>query len=225
MYSRIERIIGEEKLEKIKKSSVAVIGVGGVGGYIAEMLVRTGVQNITLVDFDKIDVSNINRQIIATTKNIGKYKVEEFKKRLLDINPKLNLTTYNLKITKQEIPKVIDLSLDFVIDAIDDIPAKVELIKYCVKNNINIISSMGTGNRYKTPQFEITDISKTSYDKLAKKLRKLLKDEGINNLPVCYTKEPVEVTDSLGSVVYYPLMCAGTITSYVINKILENKNK
>lgn len=222
MYSRTEIVMGSENLQKIKQSSVAVLGVGGVGGYVAEMLARTGVMNITLVDFDKIDVSNLNRQIIATTKNIGKFKVEEFKNRLEDINPNCNVTIFNTKLTEITIPQIINNSFNFVIDCIDDISAKVDLAKFCTKNNINLISSMGTGNRYKDiPQFEVTDISKTSYDKLAKKLRKLLKDEGITKLTVCYTKQPPEKTESLGSVVYYPLMCAGAITSFVINKIIN----
>lgn len=222
MYSRIERVIGKQKLEKLKNSKIAVLGVGGVGGYIAEMLVRSGVNNITIVDYDKIDISNLNRQIVALNNNIGCYKVEELKKRLLNINPNCNVVDIKQKLTEDSIRKIINTSFNFVIDAIDDILAKVEIAKFCTKNKVNLISSMGTGNRYRDiPCFEIADISKTSYDKLAKKMRKLLKEQNIHNLTVCYTKQPPEETTSLGSVVYYPLMCAGAITSYVVNKILD----
>lgn len=222
MYSRTERVLGSDKLEKIKNSKVAILGVGGVGGYVAEMFCRIGVNNITLVDFDIIDVSNLNRQVVSLNSNIGFYKVEEFKKRLLDINPKINITICNLKIEKQNIQDFLNDKLDYVIDAIDDINAKLEIAKYCTQNNINIISSMGTGNRYKDiPQFEVIDIYKTSYDKLAKKFRSLLKENNISKYTVCYTKQPPEKTQALGSVVYYPLMCAGTITSFVVNKLIE----
>lgn len=223
MFSRTIRVIGKDNFKKLQNATVAVLGVGGVGGYVSEMLCRMGIENLTLVDFDSIDISNLNRQIIATTQNIGKLKVEEFKKRLLSINPNCKVTIYNTKLDNVTIPQIINCNYNFVADCIDDISAKVCLAKFCTENKINIVSSMGTGNRYRgNPQFEITDISKTSYDKLAKKLRKLLKDEGITHLPVCYTKNPPEKTEDLGSVVYYPLMCAGVITSYIVNKILEN---
>lgn len=223
MFSRTERVMGKNNLELLSNCNIAVLGVGGVGGYIAEMMVRLGVMNITIVDFDVIDVSNLNRQIVALNSNIGCYKVEELKKRLLDINPNCKVLACNEKLTKDNVPSLLNQNFNFVIDAIDDIFAKVEIAKFCTQNNINIISSMGTGNRYKQiPQFEVTDVFKTSYDKLAKKFRKLLKEQNITSLTVCYTKQPPEETKALGSVVYYPLMCAGTIVSFVINKLLND---
>ena len=222
MNSRTERIIGKEKLNKILNSNIAILGVGGVGGYVVEMLARTGVNNLTIVDFDKIDVSNLNRQIISLQSNIGHYKTTALKNRILDINPNCQIKEKNIKISKENIKEILNEKYDFVIDAIDDVNAKIAIAKYCEDNNIKLISSMGTGNRYKEiPNFEVCDISKTSYDKLAKKIRKMLKEENVKNLTVVYSKQPCEQTDQLGSIVYYPLMCAGTIVSYVVNKIIE----
>ena len=221
MFSRTTRVIGEEKFNKIKSSHIAVLGVGGVGGYVVEMLTRLGVGKLTIVDFDKIDVSNLNRQIIATNNNLNCSKTSEFVKRIKSINPNCEVVEKNEKITTENISRLLNEKYDYVIDAIDDINAKVGIAKFCQENNIKIVSSMGTGNRYKMPQFEVSDISKTSYDKLAKKLRKLLKDNGVENLNVVYTKEPNEQTESLGSVVYYPLMCAGVIVSFVTNEIIK----
>lgn len=223
MQSRTSRVIGEENVKKLSNSNIAVLGVGGVGGYVVEMFARLGVKNLTIVDFDTISVSNLNRQIIALKSNINCLKVEEFKNRILNINPDCSVAAVAKKITKENVGEILNKKFDFVIDAIDDIPAKIEVAKYCQENNIKLISSMGTGNRYKMPKFEVSDITKTSYDKLAKKLRKLLKEQGVENLTVVYTKEEAEKTEGLGSVVYYPLMCAGTIVSYVTNCLIERK--
>ncbi len=221
MQSRTSRVIGEENVKKLSNSNIAVLGVGGVGGYVVEMFARLGVKNLTIVDFDTISISNLNRQIIALKSNINCLKVEEFKKRILNINPDCCVEAVAKKITKENVEEILNKPFDFVIDAIDDIPAKIEVAKHCQENNIKLISSMGTGNRYKMPKFEVSDITKTSYDKLAKKLRKLLKEQGVENLTVVYTKEEAEKTEGLGSVVYYPLMCAGTIVSYVTNCLIE----
>lgn len=222
MFSRTERVIGKDNLEKIIKSNVAILGLGGVGGYVAEMLARLGVENLTIVDYDVIDKTNLNRQIIALNSTLNCAKTTAFKDRILDINLNCKVIEKNIKISNRNVAEILDKKYDYVIDAIDDISAKISIAKFCQQNNLKLISSMGTGNRYKMPQFEVSDISKTSYDKLAKKLRKLLKDEGIERLTVVYTKEPCEKTESLGSVVYYPLMCAGTIVSYVTNEIIKN---
>lgn len=225
MFSRTVRVIGEENLKKIKNSKIAILGVGGVGGYVVEMFTRLGVENLTLVDFDKVDISNFNRQLIATSETINLFKTEAFEKRIKSINKNCNVKVKNVKISKENIDEILTEKYDYVIDAIDDLKAKVEVAKFCKENNLKLISSMGTGNRYKFPNFEVSDISKTSYDKLAKKLRKMLKDEGVEKLTVVYTKEPVEPTGNLGSIVYYPLMCAGVITSYVTNEILKKEEK
>ena len=220
MFSRTERVVGAEKMQKLKSLHIAVLGLGGVGGYVVEMLSRLGVNELTIVDFDKVDVSNINRQIIATNLTIGKLKTDAFAERINSINAKCKVNAFSVKLDSSTVPQILNNHFDYVIDCIDDIKAKIEVIKYCKNNNINLVCSMGTGNRYKQPKFEVSDISKTSYDKLAKKLRKLLKDEGITKLDVVYTKESAEQTQSLGSVVQYPLMCAGTIVGYVVEKLL-----
>ena len=222
MFCRTEIVVGKQNMKKIKNANILVLGVGGVGGYVVEMLVRLGVEKLTIVDFDKVDKTNINRQTIAYQSTIGKSKVQLFEERVKDINANCQLNTYNCKISSDNLSEIILQEFDYVIDAIDDLNAKVEVAKYCTQKNINLLSSMGTGNRYRDiPKFEVCDIYKTSYDKLAKKFRKLLKDEGVERLDVVYTKQPPEQTTSLGSVVYYPLMCAGTIVSFVANKIFE----
>lgn len=224
MFCRTEIVVGKLNMEKIKNAKILVLGVGGVGGYVVEMFARLGVENLTIVDFDKVDKTNINRQTIAYLSTVGQNKVEIFEKIIKDINPNCQLNSYLCKISNDNLSEIINKDFDYVIDAIDDIKAKVDVAKFCSKNNIKLISSMGTGNRYKgIPQFEVCDIYKTSYDKLAKKLRKLLKDEGVESLQVVYSKQPPEQTESLGSVVYYPLMCAGTIVSFVANKIFEKQ--
>lgn len=220
MFSRTQAVVGKQKMEKIKKLHIAVLGLGGVGGYVVEMLSRLGVMELTIVDFDKVDKSNINRQIIATTLTIGKLKTDAFMERISSINANCKVNAFNTKLDNCTVPQILDKNFDYVIDCIDDIKAKIEVVKHCKNNNLNLICSMGTGNRYKQPKFEVTDISKTSYDKLAKKMRKLLKDEGITKLDVVYTKESPEQTESLGSVVQYPLVCAGTIVGFVIEKLL-----
>ena len=225
MYSRTERVIGSENVKKLKSLNIAVLGLGGVGGYVVEMFARVGVGALTIIDFDKVDVSNINRQIIALQNNIGEFKTNLFEKRIKLINPICKLTSFTTKISKQNIPDLITEEFDFVIDAIDDVDAKLDLIEYCQKNKINLISCMGTGNRYKeTPTFEVCDIYRTSYDKLAKKIRQKLKERNIFKAQVVSTKQSPEKTESLGSVVYYPLMCAGTIVSYVVNERLKEKD-
>ena len=222
MFSRNERIIGRDKQKILNSKKRTIAGLGGVGGYVAEMLSRLGIGKLIIVDFDKIDLSNLNRQIIATTKNLGFYKTDEFEKRLTDINPKIEINKKTLKITEDNIAQIIDVDCDYVIDAVDDIKAKIALAKYCRQKNIKHISSMGTGNRYKgIPCFCVDKIQHTSYDKLAKKFREELKKENISDIEVVYSKQPVEKTEALGSIVYYPLMCAGTIVSYVINNLIE----
>ena len=222
MNTRTKTVVGEDNLKKIESANLLIFGVGGVGGFVAEMFVRMGVKNLTIVDFDKVDKTNLNRQIVSLESNIGKNKVDVFYDRAKNINPSCNIVKVNEKLTKGNISKFFIENFDYVIDCIDDVSAKVFLAKYCYENEINLISSMGTGNRYKgIPHFEVTDIYKTSYDKLAKKIREELKKEGVKKLQVVYTKQPPEKTEGLGSVVYYPLMCAGTIVGFVINEILK----
>ena len=186
---REELLIGKENIEKLKNSKVIIFGLGGVGGSAIEAIVRAGINNIALVDCDKISETNINRQIFATTKTIGKLKVEAAKERLIEINPNLNIEVYNLFFNKENSNGFDFSKYDYIIDAIDTVSSKIELI-VCAKNsNTKIISSMGTGNKLNPTDFLVADISKTSVCPLARVMRQELKKRGIKNLKVVYSKE------------------------------------
>ena len=167
-FSRTELLIGKEGIEKLKNSKVAIFGIGGVGSFVTEGLVRAGVGNFVLVDDDKVCLTNLNRQIIATRKTIGKYKVDVMKERILEINPNANVETYKEFYMPDSKEKILDESITYVVDAIDTVTAKLELVTNCDKLNIPIISAMGTGNKLNPMAFEITDIYKTSVCPLAK---------------------------------------------------------
>lgn len=221
---RFKLMLTDEQFDNLLKKRVIVFGVGGVGGNTAEMLVRSGISNLTIVDFDKIDITNINRQVVALHSTVGRSKVEVLSERLMDINPNLSLNIINDKLTTQNIDQFNLKDYDYVVDCIDDLPAKQNLIKYCYFNNINIIVSCGAGNRYQNlPKFEVCDIKKTSYDKLAKVLRKYCVSEKIDKLNVVYTSEPPIKNESnvIASVVYYPVAMACVLASFVINELLN----
>lgn len=195
MFSRTELLIGKNNIEKLKNSKVAVFGIGGVGSYVVEGLARAGIGNFILVDSDDVSISNLNRQIIATTKTIGKSKVEVAKDRILEINPNANVTTYKeFYMPDNRVPLEDDIS--YIVDAIDTVTAKIDLIEEAEKLKIPIISSMGTGNKLDPTKFEVTDIYKTSVCPLAKVMRKELRDRGIKKLKVVYSKEePIKIKD------------------------------
>lgn len=222
MFTRTQLLIGKENLNKIKNSKIIVFGVGGVGGYVCEMLVRAGVNNLTIVDFDKVDKTNLNRQIIALNSTIGKFKVDVMKQRLLDINPKLNITVFNEMYTPENSNKFFKEDYDFVIDAIDMVSSKVHLIKSAKDNHLNIVSAMGAGNRYEVPNFVVEDIFKTHNDGLAKVMRKKLKEQGIENLNVVYTsQDSYSFEGQVGSISYFPAMCGCVIAAFVVNEIIK----
>ena len=214
-------MLNEEQVKKLVSTRIIVFGTGGVGSAVCNFLVRSGICNLTIVDFDTVDITNINRQLVANVGNIGKLKVEEMKTQLLSINPDANITAIAEKYDENS---KIDLSqFDIIIDCIDDIKAKKHLIMQAKSNNVYVICSMGAGNRYsEIPHFEIADISKTSYDPIAKILRKFCAENRINKLDVCYTKQKATKYDckTVASVVYYPVMMAGTIVAKVITKIV-----
>ena len=195
-FSRTELIIGKEKVEILKNSKVAVFGIGGVGSYVVEGLVRAGVGKFVLVDNDEVSISNINRQIIATTKTVGKPKVEVAKERILEINPEAEVEVYQ-EFFMPETQGILDETIDYIVDCIDTVTAKIELVVRANKLNIPIISSMGTGNKLEPTRFEIIDIYKTSVCPLAKVMRKELKARGIKKLKVLYSKEePIKILNS-----------------------------
>ncbi|MCX7695167.1 MAG: tRNA threonylcarbamoyladenosine dehydratase [Caloramator sp.] len=188
-FSRTELLIGREALEKLKKSKVAVFGVGGVGSFAVEALARSGVGTLVLVDKDDICITNINRQIHATTKTVGKPKVEVMAERIKDINPLCDVVTYKMFYNKDTAKELLSDDYDYVIDAIDTVSSKIDLIVRCKENNIPIISSMGAGNKLDPTKFEVSDIYKTSVCPLAKVMRSELKKRGVKDLKVVYSKE------------------------------------
>lgn len=225
-FERTINLIGEDNFDKIQSKKIIVFGVGGVGGYVVEMLVRSGVNNLTIVDFDKVNESNLNRQIIATNSNLNFYKVSAFKNRILDINPNINLHISTERVCEENLEDFFLNQYDIVIDCIDSFKDKLALIEFCTKNNINIISSMGAGNRYKQTSFKIVDIFKTQNNALARKLRVELRKKNIKKLLVCSTDSPSDnVFDKtkVFSISYNVALCGITIASYVINAIIENK--
>lgn len=225
MFDRLLKIVSQKELDIIKKSKILIIGVGGVGGYTLEVLARMGIENFTIVDHDIIEKSNINRQIIALNSNIGKYKVDAFKKRILDINPSININTSKDFIDKSNIEQLFNNKYDFIVDACDTITTKVLLIKYAKINSIPIISCMGTGNRFDPTKLKIIDIYKTNYDPLSKIMRKLLKEENIKKLDVVYSSEiPIKIKDRVnGSTSLVPSTAGIYCAYYVINKLLNLK--
>ena len=194
-FSRTELLIGKDSIEKLKKLKVAIFGIGGVGSFVVEGLVRSGIQNFILVDNDKVSLTNLNRQLIATTKTIGRYKVDVARERILDINPEAKVETYT-EFFMPESTGILDDSIDYIIDCVDTVTAKIELVMRANKMNIPIISSMGTGNKLDPTKFEVTDINKTSTCPLAKVMRKELRTRGIKKLKVIYSKEePIKIDE------------------------------
>lgn len=188
-FSRTQLLLGEKAMEKLKNSHVAVFGIGGVGGYTAEALARSGVGSIDLIDDDKVCITNINRQIYATRKTVGKYKTDVAKERILDINPNANVTVYKTFYTP-ETADMFDFGIyDYVVDAIDTVTGKIELAVRASLSSTPIISSMGAGNKLDPSAFEVTDIYKTSICPLARVMRRELKKRGIHKLKVVYSKE------------------------------------
>ncbi len=188
-FSRTAMLIGEESLEKLKNSRVAVFGVGGVGGYVVEALARTGVGNIDLIDNDTVSKSNINRQIIALSSTVGRLKTEVMKERILDINSDCKVNCINKFVLPENVDE-FDFSLyDYVIDAIDTVSGKLAIIEKAYGEGIAVISSMGTGNKLDPTKFEIADINKTSVCPLARVMRYELKKRGVKKLKVLYSKE------------------------------------
>ncbi|HJB89428.1 MAG TPA: tRNA threonylcarbamoyladenosine dehydratase [Candidatus Blautia excrementigallinarum] len=221
-FSRTEALLGEQAMEKLKKARVAVFGIGGVGGHVVEALVRSGVGAVDIVDSDKVCLSNLNRQIIATESSIGKYKVDVMKERILDINPEAVVNVHKcfyLPETKDE----FDFSqYSYVVDAVDTVTAKIQLVMEAEEAGVPIISSMGAGNKLDPTAFQVADIYKTSVCPLAKVMRRELKKRGIKKLKVVYSREQPAVKNAVpASVAFVPSVVGLIIAGEVIKDLVK----
>lgn len=248
-FSRTELLYGKEAMEKLENSHVAIFGIGGVGGYSVEALARSGIGHFTLVDDDKVCLTNINRQIIATRETVGKYKIDVMKERILSINPKAEVTTYQCFFLPENKDQFDFSSYSYVIDAVDTVTAKIEIILESKKANTPVISCMGAGNKKNPTLFEVTDIYNTSIDPLARVMRRELKKRNVKDLKVVYSKEkPTEPVEDMaiscrkncicppgtvrkctqrraipGSTAFVPSVAGLIIASEVINDLTETK--
>jgi tRNA A37 threonylcarbamoyladenosine dehydratase len=219
--TRLEILVGNDVINRIKSTKVAIFGVGGVGSICAEAMARSGVGNITIIDGDIVDITNMNRQIPALHSTIGQKKAMVMAERLKDINPNANITYHDEMWSREK--SFVDLqNFDYVIDAIDDFKNKIDLIQLCIQKEVKIISSMGAGGRLRGDMFEVSDISKTYNDPLAKKVRYELRKRGINKLRVVFStelpKKPVDGT--IGSAMH-AVSCAGLLLAGgVINELI-----
>ena len=227
IFERTQMLLGANTLNLIKKKKVIVFGVGGVGGYAVEALVRSGIQTIAIVDFDTIDITNINRQIIALHSTIGRKKVEVMEERIKDINPEAEVRVYPEKLTEDTIEAFRLGEYDYIVDAIDDVPAKLLLIRTANQLSVPIISSMGTGNKFDPSLFRIDDIRKTNTCPLAKVIRKETAKMGIKNLKVLFSTEvphreelPEDGSRSPASIAFVPSTAGLLIAAEVIRELL-----
>ena len=233
-FSRTELLIGKDQLEKLSSFHIALFGLGGVGGYACEALARLGIGHFTLIDNDTISITNLNRQIIVTKETIGRKKVDVMKDRILSINENATVNCYDIFFLNNEENLIDFTQFDYVIDCIDTISAKLALCEICQDNNIKIISSMGTGNKF-IPQFEVSDINQTSTCPLAKVMRRELKKRNINKLKVVYSKEqPIKPLEEIkinenshkltpGSISFVPPACGLVIASEVFKDLINKE--
>ena len=231
-FSRLELLIGEDKLEIIKNKRVAIFGIGGVGGAVVEALARSGISKFDLIDNDIVSISNINRQIIATLDTVGKYKVDVMKDRILSINKNAEVNIYKCFFLPENSNEFDFSQYDYVVDAIDTVTAKIEVIRKAKENNVPVISSMGTGNKINPTKLEVSDINKTSVCPLAKVMRYELRKRNIKNVKVVYSKEepltPKKIINDdkkrniPGSTSFVPPVAGYIIASEIIKDIIEN---
>ena len=222
MFSRVISLLGEENFSKINEKAVLVVGLGGVGGYAVEALVRSGISNLILIDYDKIDISNLNRQIITNNNNIGNDKVTVMKERILSINPNCNVIVINTFLNDETISLLDNYHFDYIVDACDSVQAKKLLIDYALEKDIKLISSMGTAKKLDPEKLTITDIRKTAYDPLAKILRKYVLDKKTNKkiMVVSSTEVPIK-NDVLASMIFVPATAGILCAKYIINDIIN----
>lgn len=227
MFERTINLIGNDKYLKLKNSNILIIGVGGVGGYAVETLIRSGIENITIADYDNIDLSNLNRQIIALNNNIGNSKVEELKKRILSINKEVKVTMIKDKINEDNINLLFNNNYDYIIDACDTMIVKKLLIKLCHQRKVNLITVCGMGKKLDPSLVKVCNLKDTNYDPLAKALRKYVKDEHINSRVVCVSSEeqPIKSNNNVvSSMMMVPAVAGIYAASYVINSIIKESS-
>lgn len=225
MFERLEQLIGKDNIDKLHNKTIAVVGVGGVGGYVVETLIRNGITNIILVDSDTVDISNKNRQIIALDETLDKPKVDVFKERILSINKDCNITTLNIFLSEDTKEELFKYNIDYLVDACDTTKTKIMLIKECLNKNIKIISSMGTARKLDPRKLEITTLKKTSYDPLAKILRREVNKLNIKeDVIVLSSKEEAIKTEKLGSYSVVPNTAGILIADYIIKDIIKTED-
>lgn len=222
MFDRLELLIGKENIEKISKINVLIVGIGGVGGTALEALVRSGVKNITIIDKDVFSESNLNRQILSTRDSIGLYKIDVGINRCKSINPDVNIKGLKINLDEKNVNELE--YFDYIIDACDDINAKLALMQYANKNNINLISSMGTGKRLNPSNVIITRLDKTNNDPLAKKMRYEARKRGLKlNIPVvCSKEEPINNDRIIASSIFVPSTAGLMLAYYIIEKVIND---
>lgn len=223
MFSRLELLIGESALKRLEAKKVVVLGLGGVGSYALEALARSGIGTIIIVDKDKIELSNLNRQLMTNQNNIGEFKVDVLESRLHAINPHLQIFKIKEFITPENLDMIFQYEPDFIVDAIDSLKTKKALIKTCLQRKVKLIVATGMGNRKDATKVQITTLSKTYNDKIAKELRFFMKHEHLNGkVPVVFSSEvPLKVKGSIASTAFVPA-CAGILmASYVVNEFLK----
>ena len=223
MYDRLIKLIGMSNYDKLSSKTVAVIGLGGVGSSCTEALVRGGIGNVVIVDFDIIDISNLNRQILTTKENIGNKKTDEEEVRIKSIS-NCNVVKLNIFLDENNIDELFSISFDYLIDACDSINTKKCIIRECLKRSIPFISCMGTGNKLDPLKFKICDIRDTSYDPIAKIIRKYVKDNNIKEkvMVLCSDEPAKKVSGNISSISYMPVVAGNICASYIIRKILED---
>lgn len=243
IFNRLKLLIGEEKLQSLHQKTVAVFGLGGVGSYVIEGLVRSGIGNFVIVDGDKVDITNINRQIIATTKTVGRLKVDVAKERIKEINPNVKVIKYAEFVGKEnENIELFDSikNVDYIVDAIDTVSSKIRIIEFAKAHNIPVISALGTGNKLDPTKLKLADIYDTKICPLAKVMRKELKKRGITSLDVVYSEEePIKILDdsreaesskennddksvkSIGSIAYVPSVAGLFICYKIVNQFIK----
>ncbi len=226
-FDRTISLIGEKKFQRLTTQTVVVLGLGGVGSYAVEALVRSGIGHLIIIDADTIAETNLNRQLMTDTTNIGEYKVDVWENRIRKINANCHVTKIREFITEENLHLVFECNPDYIVDCIDTLKTKKVLIKRSVEENIKIISSMGMGNKLDATRITITDISKTSYDKIAKEIRNYLKKERINKkIPVVFSDEqPIKTTGPIASISFVPAVAGLLCANYVINDILKVSNE